>query len=268
MNYRGKSLCGCGWVYLVVCLVWLWPASVFAVEQIDLEWDHNLEPELAGYRVFIRLEGQFYDYADSAYDGPENTCTIFIEDGTATYYFAVRAYDLNGFESNNSYEVKYDPDEPDPDNVLVLDAINGQGHVYIYVDECAGILTIDEFISVNPASIPDPFSRPVDFAQGLFRVELVLDIIGGTAMIPIKFSMQAPVDARWFTYDHRFGWLDNNSVFSDDRMSVTLWFKDGGYGDTDGLVNGVIISTSGMGTDFNSDYRYVGDELSEINHSA
>lgn len=171
----------------------MWPASVFAVEQLDLEWDPNLEPNIAGYRVFSRLEGQFYDYADPAYDGPENTCTIFIEDGTATYYFAARAYDLNGNESNNSYEVKYDPDEPDPDNVLVLDAINVQGQAYIYVDECAGILTIDDFISVNPASISDIFSAPAEFALGLFHLELVLDIIGGTAMIPIYFSLQAPI---------------------------------------------------------------------------
>lgn len=257
-------------MYLVFCLVWLQPASVFAVKQLEFEWDPNPESNLAGYRLFSRLEGQYYDYSDPVYEGSENSCTILIDDETATYYFMVRAYDLSANESKNSYEVKYEPDEPDPDNVLVLDAINGNGQAYIYLDECIGILSIDEFIPVIPESIPEVNLQSADYPLGLFHMEMVVDIIGGAAMVPIFFSEQAPDDAMWYAHFSLSGWMDHyyHSAFSDNGMSVVLRFEDGGYGDADGLANGVIVHTSGMRIDFNDSYRYVGAEPSEKKYSA
>ncbi|MBW2575948.1 MAG: hypothetical protein JRC88_10775 [Deltaproteobacteria bacterium] len=64
---------------------------------------------MAGYRVYSREEGQSYDYANPAWEGEETTCTIYDMDETKTYYFVVRAFDTEGFESDDSNEVCFEP---------------------------------------------------------------------------------------------------------------------------------------------------------------
>jgi hypothetical protein len=77
--------------------------------QVTLEWSPNDEPDLAGYRVFFREEGQSYNYADPSWEGTDTTCTIYNLDDTKTYYFAARAFDSAGLESGNSNEACLEP---------------------------------------------------------------------------------------------------------------------------------------------------------------
>ena len=77
---------------------------VYAID-ITLQWSPNNEPELAGYRVFYREEGQSYNYDTPYWETTNNFCTIYDLDETKTYYFVVRAFDANEFESTNSNEV-------------------------------------------------------------------------------------------------------------------------------------------------------------------
>ncbi|MBW2669244.1 MAG: hypothetical protein JRD87_05050, partial [Deltaproteobacteria bacterium] len=70
------------------------------------------EPDLEGYKVFVREEGQSYDYADSSWEGIDTTATIYNLDETKTYYFVARAFDIEGFESGNSNEVSREGIEP------------------------------------------------------------------------------------------------------------------------------------------------------------
>ena len=73
--------------------------------QVTLEWSPNSEPDLAGYRVYNREEGQSYDYTNPSWEGTETTCTIYNLDETKTYYFVARAFDAEGFESGDSNEI-------------------------------------------------------------------------------------------------------------------------------------------------------------------
>ena len=73
--------------------------------QVTLEWSPNSEPDLAGYRVFLREEGQSYDYTNPSWEGTDTTCTIYNLDETKTYYFVARAFDTEGLESGDSNEV-------------------------------------------------------------------------------------------------------------------------------------------------------------------
>jgi hypothetical protein len=58
-----------------------------------------------------------------------------------------------------------------------------------------------------------------------------------------------PVKGRWYKYElmHRT-WSDfsSHAVFSADRKSMTLTLRDGGAGDADGVVNGIIIDPAGV----------------------
>ena len=72
--------------------------------QVTLEWSPNTEPDLAGYTLFCREQGQNYDYANPSWDGMDTNCTIYDLDETKTYFFVVRAVDTEGFQSNDSNE--------------------------------------------------------------------------------------------------------------------------------------------------------------------
>jgi len=72
--------------------------------QVTLEWSPNSEPDLAGYTLFCREQGQNYDYANPSWEGTDTTCTIYELDETKTYFFVVRAVDTEGFQSSDSNE--------------------------------------------------------------------------------------------------------------------------------------------------------------------
>ncbi len=77
----------------------------FASTHVILEWTSNSEPDLAGYRVFLREDGQSYDYTNPSWEGTEATAIVYNIDDTKTYYFVARAFDSEGFESGDSNEV-------------------------------------------------------------------------------------------------------------------------------------------------------------------
>ena len=84
---------------------------------------------------------------------------------------------------------------------------------------------------------------------GLINFKLAVDQPGDTAKVTVYFPETIQNDARWQKYDPiQNTWLDfsDNAQFSDDRKSVTLELVDGGFGDDDGVANGIIIDPSGL----------------------
>jgi hypothetical protein len=78
--------------------------SAFAY-QLTLEWDSNVEQDLAGYIVYYGTASRDYDYDVDV--GEETSCTISNLYSGVTYYFAVTAYDIDGNESDYSPEITY-----------------------------------------------------------------------------------------------------------------------------------------------------------------
>ena len=92
-------------------------------------------------------------------------------------------------------------------------------------------------------------NRPDDTPVGLINFKISVNTPGAVAEVVVYFSQAAPVGAEWYQYSPLNGWQDYSAhaVFSADRKNVTLAFKDGGFGDTDGAVNGIIVDPSGTG---------------------
>jgi len=92
----------------ILCLIFflLLPTVSFG-DSVTLEWKPNSETDLAGYRVFMREASQGYDYLSPSWEGTETTCNIENLMATKKYYFVARAYDTEGYESENSNEVSY-----------------------------------------------------------------------------------------------------------------------------------------------------------------
>jgi len=92
-----------------------------AATQASFEWAPNSEPDLAGYRIFSREQSQAYDYANPSWEGTDVYATIYNLDESKSYCFVVRAFDTEGYESENSTEACLEPLEM-PDQPPTADA--------------------------------------------------------------------------------------------------------------------------------------------------
>ena len=99
------SLFSLVFLHLFVLLTLLLSPNIAHCFNLSFAWDANNEPDLEGYRVFYREEGQSYDFDFPDWEGTETTCTLYSLDDTTAYYFVSRAYDIYGNESENSVEL-------------------------------------------------------------------------------------------------------------------------------------------------------------------
>lgn len=91
----------------VLCLAIIFCAVSSRAADVTLAWDANSEPDLAGYRIFMHVEGDAYDYGTPDWQGTATTCTLMAPLQDTIYYFVARAFDDSGNESGDSNEVSY-----------------------------------------------------------------------------------------------------------------------------------------------------------------
>lgn len=72
-------------------------------ESVTIQWAANIEPDLAGYRIYQGTSSGLYGYAINV--GNITTYAISNLQPEQTYYFAITAYDVHGNESYPSSEV-------------------------------------------------------------------------------------------------------------------------------------------------------------------
>jgi PKD repeat protein len=109
-------------LFLTLTFLFFFPINSLAATQVSLAWDANSEPDLAGYRVFCREDGQSYNYNTPAWEGTTTSCTIDGLDETKTYWFVARAFDTYGLESSDSNELVLEPSTPPENKAPIADA--------------------------------------------------------------------------------------------------------------------------------------------------
>jgi PKD repeat protein len=132
--------------------------KAFSASPITLEWSPNSETDLAGYRVFCREEGQSYDYANPSWEGTDATYTIYDLEENNTYCCVVRAFDTQGFESDDSNEVCFE----------VIADENYSPQVSIFADVTSGIIPLSVYFDGSGSYDPDGeiVSYDWDFGDG------------------------------------------------------------------------------------------------------
>ena len=85
--------------------------------------------------------------------------------------------------------------------------------------------------------------------MGLVNFKLAVPNQGDTATAVIYFSEALPEGLTWYKYTPAEGWHSyaEYAKIAVDGKSVTLELQDGGFGDADGAVNGMIVDPSGAG---------------------
>jgi hypothetical protein len=103
--------------------------------------------------------------------------------------------------------------------------------------------------TLDPATIPASAGKPQNMLLGLIDMEIKVASPGATTTVTIYLPSPAPAGYTWYKYTAAGGWTNYSgyALFNANRDQVTLTLTDGGAGDDDGVVNGVIIDPSGVG---------------------
>jgi len=122
-----------------------------------------------------------------------------------------------------------------------------------------GSIVLSGIESFDDSEVPFTINKPNSIPYGLLSFRL--DVVPGQrAVVIVYLSEPAPEGAYWVHYDEENGWVDysEHTRFTAKRDVVFLEFLDGGYGDSDRTVNGIIIDPSGLASD--TDLSETGDD--------
>ncbi|BBO68920.1 hypothetical protein DSCA_28500 [Desulfosarcina alkanivorans] len=113
---------------------------------------------------------------------------------------------------------------------------------------------VDEFFRIGDEEIAGADGRPDRLPCGLFGFRLIVDAPGDPVVVNKYYSTPLPENVAWYKYDSINGWFDYSGFVTvgEDRQAVAIELMDGGYGDADGVANGVIVDPSGPASIDNS----------------
>jgi hypothetical protein len=112
----------------------------------------------------------------------------------------------------------------------------------IGINAVEGVSQINCFNSIDPESIPDE-PRP-KLRYGLMVFNVSLDRPGGTARFELYLPEKPQSWAKWFKYDPINGWYEFPVDSDGDKYYIEI--TDGGFGDADGVENGIIVDPIGL----------------------
>jgi hypothetical protein len=167
--------------------------------------------------------------------------------------------DGNGIPDHQEVDASVDLDadgtaDIDQDDIKSVYVEGGTAQIGVSIRDSLTVQSIAAIESENPDDLDEDSGadgRPESMPFGLLNFKLIVDFPGDEAVVTIYLSEPAPPDTTWYKYDPvNSDWVDYSDYieFSDDRKSAYLTLIDGGFGDADGLENGVIIDPLGLGT--------------------
>ncbi|UCD33386.1 MAG: hypothetical protein JSV38_05820, partial [Desulfobacterales bacterium] len=193
------------------------------------------------YYARVRFYDTYYEPSDWS-SSVEFTTSSFWDD-----------FNSNGipddYELDNSIDFNSDgiPDTDQPNTIKCIKAVDGWSYVGIEKNS-SSIREIEALGVIDPETIFDTAYRPDDLLFGLFSYRLHVSRPGDTAKLRIYFSEAIFPSDVLFKYDTINSWHDysEHATFGNEGQSVILELKDGGYGDSDGTANGIIVDPLGI----------------------
>ncbi|MBW2604981.1 MAG: cadherin-like domain-containing protein [Deltaproteobacteria bacterium] len=155
--------------------------------------------------------------------------------------------DANEVSDTDDLNLDGIPDNDQPDVIKSVQATDGS--TYFGVEKISSAITeIKALEMIDPEAITDTANRPNDLIFGLISCRLRVNQPGAAASVRIYFSGEIFESDVYYKYDRINGWYDysDHTTFADDGQSVIIELKDGGFGDSDGIANGIIVDPGGI----------------------
>ncbi len=169
--------------FLLSLILFLFHSNAFSA-QVMLAWDPNIEPDLAGYKMYYGTSsGNYPNIVDV---GKYTNCTVSDLEEGKTYYFATTAYDTYGYESGFSNEVSHFTPKTDTDADGIPDDWEMEHFGTLDRDGTGdfdgdGISDLDEYLNgtdpalSNAPTIPAIFSPADQSEVTVLQPELVIE---------------------------------------------------------------------------------------------
>jgi len=144
------------------------------------------------------------------------------------------------------------------------------------VQICISIKNAENAESILSLAVEDPADpelnsategKPNYFEFGLLDFKMLVTNPGDETTVTIYLSQPAFAEGNCFKYDPVDGiWLDYSGYtdFSPNRKEVYLTLKDGGFGDADGIENGIIVDPLAFGSESDPSGGSDGSPLDDI----
>jgi sugar lactone lactonase YvrE len=157
-------------------------------------------------------------------------------------FTTIADYDQKGEGGILYVQPEGEPADASGEEIVIKETVGDAGIRIKAIRVSSGVVT-KTIQDIDPHSIPDTVNKPSGFPLGLLSIKLDVLEPGAFVQVKVLFSSAAPDGAQWYSYNTESGWhAYEGAVFSRNRKSVTLNFQDGGLGDTDGVVNGIIVN--------------------------
>jgi hypothetical protein len=142
-------------------------------------------------------------------------------------------------------------------DIKCASVLDGKNEVQI----CISIKNAENAVSIDSLEVQDPADaelksattgKPNFFEFGLLDFKLGVANPGDETTVTIYLSKSAFNNGNCFKYNPvNRTWLDYSGYtnFSPNRKEVYLTLKDGGFGDADGIANGIIIDPLAFGSE-------------------
>jgi len=236
--------------------------SNFSTRVVDITSDNYLTtfsvPHMvlkSNHKYYVRV--RFFDVYFTA-----SNWSSTVEFTTASFVVDLNANGISDVdEVDDSVDFNLDgiPDNYQPQIIKCVQASDGS--VSIGIEKASSSAEeIESLEVIDPDTISDTVNRPADLIFGLFAYRLRVRTSGDIATIRIYFSGDIFASDVFYKYDTINGWYDysEHTTFNDDGQSITLEVKDGGFGDSDGLANGIIVDPGGIASVGSSSYSSSG----------
>jgi len=147
-----------------------------------------------------------------------------------------------------------DIDQPD---IKCVNLEDGETQICVSIRDAENAVSIVSLSAQDPndlESVSQNNGQPNYFEFGLLDFKVLVNNPGDETVVTIYLSKAAYNKGNCFKYDPvNDAWLDYSDYthFSPNRKEVYLTLKDGGFGDADGLENGIIVDPLAFGSESN-----------------
>jgi len=226
---------------------------------IALPFSDKWIPEESQHSGWIQLEGKPVTLSDSSLDSP----TIVAPEVSGNYEtlrFSLLSPE-NGSQAtiyNVTVTVADNEIEGFPEGVITFQSAT-ERDLGIQCNDGSSLVRLE---SIDPAEIFTSDGRPENLLFGLINFELKVAQPGDTARVTFFLPEPAPEGYAWYKFSETNGWKDCTEFasFNRTRDQITLTLVDGGTGDDDAQMNGVIVDPSGLGYVTPSDSQTITDD--------